>query len=70
MTPNWGINHRGVALRIPISDAENRRIEHRPGGSDGNPYLVVAAILAGIITDSRTAATPARWSSRSRSSTR
>jgi len=48
MTPNWGINHRGVALRIPISDPENRRIEHRPGGSDGNPYLVVAAILAGI----------------------
>src|SRR5262245_26867360 len=48
MTPNWGINHRGVALRIPISDSDNRRIEHRPGGSDGNPYLVVAAILAGI----------------------
>jgi glutamine synthetase len=48
MTPNWGLNHRGVALRIPISDAANRRIEHRPGGADGNPYLVVAAILAGV----------------------
>jgi len=48
MTPNWGINHRGVALRIPISDPENRRVEHRPGGADGNPYLVVAAILAGL----------------------
>jgi glutamine synthetase len=48
MTPNWGLNHRGVALRVPISDPDNRRIEHRPGGADGNPYLVVAAILAGI----------------------
>jgi glutamine synthetase len=48
MTPNWGINHRGVALRVPLSGPEDRRIEHRPGGADGNPYLVVAAILAGI----------------------
>ena len=48
MTPNWGINHRGVALRIPLSGAEDTRIEHRPGGADGNPYLVMAAIMAGI----------------------
>ena len=48
MTPNWGINHRGVALRIPLSAAEDTRIEHRPGGADGNPYLVMAAIMAGI----------------------
>jgi glutamine synthetase len=48
MTPNWGINHRGVALRVPLSGPEDSRIEHRPGGADGNPYLVVAAILAGI----------------------
>lgn len=48
LTPNWGINHRGVALRVPLSAPEDARIEHRPGGSDGNPYLVMAAILAGI----------------------
>jgi glutamine synthetase len=48
LTPNWGINHRGVSLRVPLSSPENTRIEHRPGGSDGNPYLVMAAILAGI----------------------
>ena len=48
MTPNWGINHRGVALRIPLSGVEDTRIEHRPGGADGNPYLVMAAIMAGI----------------------
>jgi glutamine synthetase len=48
MTPNWGINHRGVSLRVPLSEPKDTRIEHRPGGADGNPYLVMAAILAGI----------------------
>ncbi|MFZ2508332.1 MAG: glutamine synthetase family protein [Steroidobacteraceae bacterium] len=48
LAPNWGINHRGVALRIPLSAPEDTRVEHRPGGADGNPYLVMAAILAGI----------------------
>ena len=48
LAPNWGRNHRGVALRIPMSGVEDTRVEHRPGGSDGNPYLVIAAILAGV----------------------
>jgi glutamine synthetase len=48
LTPNWGTNHRGVALRVPLSAPEDSRIEHRPGGADGNPYLVMAAVLAGI----------------------
>jgi glutamine synthetase len=42
MAPLWGLNHRGVALRVPLSGPEDTRIEHRPGGSDGNPYLVMA----------------------------
>jgi glutamine synthetase len=46
--PNWGANHRNVALRIPASDEQNLRIEHRTAGADANPYLVSAAILAGI----------------------
>ena len=48
LEPNWGRNHRGVALRIPMSGVEDTRVEYRPGGSDGNPYLVIAAILAGV----------------------
>jgi glutamine synthetase len=48
LAPSWGINHRSVALRIPLSGPEDTRIEHRPGGADGNPYLVMAALLAGI----------------------
>jgi glutamine synthetase len=45
--PRWGYNHRQVAVRIPPSDAANVRLEHRPAGADCNPYLAVAAVLAG-----------------------
>jgi glutamine synthetase len=48
MIPSWSINHRGAAIRIPESDAANRRIEHRLAGADANPYLVLAWVLAGI----------------------
>jgi glutamine synthetase len=46
--PNWGPNHRVVAVRIPMSDASNLRLEHRTAGADANPYLVTASIAAGI----------------------
>lgn len=45
---SWGFNNRTVALRIPAGDADDRRIEHRVSGADANPYLVTAAILAGM----------------------
>jgi glutamine synthetase len=48
LNANWAVNNRGVALRIPASSAENRRIEHRVAGADANPYLLTAAVLAGI----------------------
>ena len=47
-TPNWGPNHRDLAMRIPISSQKNRRVEHRVAGADACPYLVVAAVMAGI----------------------
>jgi glutamine synthetase len=46
--PNWGVNHRAVAVRIPGSDKDNLRFEHRVAGADANPYLVTAAIAAGV----------------------
>ena len=46
---SWGFNNRTVALRIPYSDARNTRIEHRIAGADANPYLVAAAVLAGLL---------------------
>ncbi len=45
----WGFNNRTVAMRIPHSDPANLRIEHRIAGADANPYLVTAAVLAGIL---------------------
>lgn len=48
MAAHWGFNNRTVALRVPHCSAAATRIEHRVSGADANPFLVVAAILAGI----------------------
>ncbi|XNM58998.1 hypothetical protein ACLK1S_08065 [Escherichia coli] len=45
---SWGHNNRTVALRIPCGDRHNHRVEYRVAGADANPYLVMAAIFAGI----------------------
>lgn len=45
--PSWGVNNRTVSLRVPASGAADRRVEHRVAGADSNPYLVMAAVLAG-----------------------
>jgi glutamine synthetase len=45
---NWGVNHRAVSIRVPRSDKDNLRIEHRVAGADANPYLVAAAVAAGV----------------------
>jgi glutamine synthetase len=56
---NWGENNRSVALRIPASGENARRIEHRISGADANPYLVMAAILQGMLEGIEQDATPA-----------
>ena len=48
VTPCWGYENRSVAMRIPKSPGAARRIEHRVAGADANPYLTLAALLAGI----------------------
>lgn len=47
-TISWGGNNRTTALRIPTSPPGNRRIEHRVASAESDPYLVIAAILAGM----------------------
>jgi glutamine synthetase len=49
LSPSWGYNNRSVALRVPASPESARRIEHRLPGADANPYLAMAAVLAGIL---------------------
>lgn len=45
----WGYGHRGTAVRIPEKDGPGARIEHRVAGADANPYLMLAAILGGML---------------------
>jgi len=54
----WGFNNRTVAMRVPYSDPANVRIEHRIAGADANPYLVTAAVLAGMLHGLDTQADP------------
>lgn len=49
IAPTWGYENRDVALRVPTGSPDARRIEHRVPGADANPYLVLAAILAGAL---------------------
>lgn len=46
--PIWGVNNRSVSLRIPAGPAASRHVEHRFAGADANPYLALAAMLAGV----------------------
>ena len=49
VAPTWGYENRDVAMRVPVGDPAARRIEHRVAGADANPYLVLSAILAGVL---------------------
>lgn len=44
---SWGHDNRTTALRLPESHGPAARIEQRVAGADANPYLVLAALLAG-----------------------
>ncbi|MBB4190514.1 glutamine synthetase [Rhizobium aethiopicum] len=46
---SWSNGHRGTAIRIPEKDGPAARIEHRVAGADANPYLLLAAILGGML---------------------
>lgn len=46
---NWGLDNRGAALRVPATTGAAARVEHRIAGADANPYLVAAAVVAGIL---------------------
>ncbi len=49
MFASWGLDHRGVSVRIPESSGPGARLEHRICGADVNPYLAIAGILGGIL---------------------
>ena len=47
--PSWGVDHRGAAIRLPATDGPGARLEHRISGADVNPYLVLTAVLGGML---------------------
>jgi glutamine synthetase len=47
--PSWGHDNRSVAVRVPCGDQQSLRLEHRISGADANPYLVLAALLHGMV---------------------
>lgn len=49
LAPTWGYENRTVSLRVPADAPAATRIEHRVSGADANPYLVIAAILSGML---------------------
>ena len=48
VSPTWGVDNRTVSLRVPAGTPDNRHVEHRVAGADANPYLALAALLAGV----------------------
>jgi glutamine synthetase len=43
---HWGYDNRTAGLRVPMSNAEARRVENRVSGADANPYIAIATSLA------------------------
>jgi len=50
LLPSWGYENRTAAIRVPLGHSSQRRMEHRVAGADTNPYLVMATILAAVLT--------------------
>jgi glutamine synthetase len=46
-TASWGVDNRTAAIRAITGSPEGVRLEHRRPGADVNPYLAIAAMLAG-----------------------
>jgi glutamine synthetase len=46
---SWGHESRSVAFRIPLAKDNAWRVENRVPGADANPYLAMAATLAGML---------------------
>jgi len=54
----WAENHRYTAIRLPRASGAARRLEHRVGGADANPFLVMAGLFHGMANGLEDAAEP------------
>jgi glutamine synthetase len=46
---NWGLDHRGVAVRVPPSRGDGTRLEHRLADGAASPHVAVAATLVSAL---------------------
>ncbi len=46
-TPTWAEDNKSTGIRVLTRSPKSARIEYRVAGGDANPYLVLAAVLAG-----------------------
>lgn len=56
--PEWGGDDRSAAVRLVETSGPGARLEHRIAGADANPYLVIAAILGGMLDGIEAGLTP------------
>ena len=47
VTPTWGVENKSAAIRVVASHPRQTHVEHRVASAEANPYLAIAAILAG-----------------------
>lgn len=47
--PAWAVENRSVPIRVTGGPAKTRHLEQRVSGADANPYVALAAVLAGMI---------------------
>ena len=43
---HWGLDNRSVMCRLTVGAGSANRVEYRAPGSDANPYLMIAGLLA------------------------
>ncbi|BBE73370.1 glutamine synthetase family protein [Oharaeibacter diazotrophicus] len=47
--PAWAIDNRSVPIRVTAGPPHTRHLEQRVCGADANPYVALAAVLAGML---------------------
>ncbi|MBU6278767.1 MAG: glutamine synthetase family protein [Actinomycetales bacterium] len=55
---NWGYDNRSTMIRVPPERGQGTRLELRIGDGAGNPYVVIAAVLAAALDGIRRNLTP------------
>lgn len=58
--PAWAIDNRSVPIRVTAGPPATRHLEHRVCGADANPYVVTAAVLAGMLEGLEKAMEPSK----------